>query len=357
VTENFAKISAAVGGSDADAVLITSAENRFYAAGFRSTAGELVITGDSAALFIDSRYFEEASERIRGAEVFLSRRGAEYYAQIDEYLKAHGVKKLGAEEKKLSFDRWNAYAQNLSAELVPGQAVLEKLRAVKSREELAVMVKAQRIAEKAFNELLPQITRDATEKELAGELVCRMIKNGAEDRSFDPIVVSGTHSSVPHGGPRDVKIQPGFLTIDFGALYGGYCSDTTRTLCVGEPTAEMEKVYRVVLDAQAAARAAARPGISGAALDGVARRVIADAGYGEYFTHSLSHGVGIEIHEAPFCGQTSKDIVPAGAVLSDEPGIYIPGRFGVRIEDVLCITEDGCEDITELPRELSVVCG
>ena len=182
-----------------------------------------------------------------------------------------------------------------------------------------------------------------------------MMQNGAEDKSFDPIVVSGKKSSIPHGEAGDEKLSPGFLTIDFGCKYKGYCSDTTRTICIGRPTEEMTRVYQTVLNAQLAGIAAAKAGMTGSELDGVARRVIKEAGYGEYFGHAFSHSLGLDIHEIPTCAPSSHDVLPAGAVISAEPGIYLPGKFGVRIEDVLYITEEGNRNITHLPKELIVL--
>lgn len=354
--DNIKKISEKVRDSGVGAILITSDQNRYYATGFRSSAGSLVVAGDgAAALFIDARYHEEASAKIKGADVICTN-GHQVHELINAFLKEHGVKTLAVEDGKLSYSEYVALQGKIAAEFSAGQSLLTELRMVKSADELDILIRAQRIAEKSYLETISQITPDVTEKEIASELTCRMLKNGAEDKSFDPIVVSGSLSSVPHGKPRDVKLQRGFLTMDFGALYMGYCSDTTRTVAIGEPTEEMTRVYNTVLRAQTEAIAAARAGLTGAELDGVARQVIANAGYGEYFTHSLSHGVGIDIHEAPNCAPSASGVLPAGAVISMEPGIYVKGKYGVRIEDVIWLTDDGCVDITELPKELSVLC-
>ncbi len=354
---NIDKISEKLRKDGFEALFVSSDVNRFYATGFRSSAGEIVITaGGDAALFIDARYFEEASSLIDGAQVILSSSGDSHYAQIGDYLEKHGIKRLAVEEESLTYADYMRYKDKLPVELEGGQKVLTDLRTVKSREELEIMIKAQRIAEKAFEQLLSEITPDMTEREAAAELTCLMLKNGAEDKSFDPIFVSGTQSSIPHGKPRDIKLQKGFLTMDFGAMYMGYCSDTTRTIAIGDPTEEMRKVYDTVLQAQLAAIDYARADMCGKDFDAAARQVIEAAGFGEYFTHSLSHGLGIEVHEAPTSSIRSKDIIPAGAVVSVEPGIYIQGRYGVRIEDVIYVTKDGCENLTELSKELIVIC-
>jgi Xaa-Pro aminopeptidase len=183
-----------------------------------------------------------------------------------------------------------------------------------------------------------------------------MLHYGASDMSFDPIVVSGPNGSLPHGVPSEKAIQSGeFVTMDFGCVYQGYCSDMTRTVAVGSVTEEMRTVYQTVLDAQAAGIAAAHAGATGKAVDGAAREVIAAAGYGKYFGHSFGHGVGVEIHESPNASPTNEKSLPAGAVISAEPGIYLPGKLGVRIEDVIVLTEDGCRDITLAPKELLIL--
>lgn len=351
---NVKKISAAVKAGGAGAIFVTSEQNRYYATGFASSAGELIICGDGhAALFIDARYFEEASRSITEVEVVRSNEKP-VYELMNGYFKEHGVTKLAVEEGSLSYAAYTSLQAKLEPEFVPGQTLLRDLRAVKSDEEMDILIEAQRIAERAFENTLKLMRPDMTEKELAAELTCQMLKAGAQDKSFDPIVVSGALSSVPHGKPRDVKLQRGFLTMDFGALYKGYCSDTTRTVAIGKPTEEMVKVYDTVLNAQLEAIKAARAGMTGKELDGAARAVITEAGYGEYFSHSLSHGVGIDIHEYPTCAPRSEAVLKPGNVISMEPGIYIPGHFGVRIEDVIEIREDGCLDLTRLPKELLV---
>ena len=229
-------------------------------------------------------------------------------------------------------------------------------RAVKEDWELDRMRKAQSIADKAFLETLPRIHAGMTELEAQAELIYCMYKNGAQGLSFDPIVVSGPNTSMPHGVAGDRVIREGdFVTMDFGVLYGGYCSDTTRTFAVGFATEEMKQVYNVVLEAQKTAIAMTRAGVTGSEIDGAARKVITDAGYGPYFSHSYGHSLGLEIHENPGIHGNNKEPLPAGVVASAEPGIYIPGKFGVRIEDVTILKEDGCEDITGITRDLLVI--
>ena len=271
---------------------------------------------------------------------------------IDDF----GVVRLGFEEEFLTVAEFSAFDQKLSATFVPCQQAINVLRYVKEDWELDRMRKAQAITDKAFIEVLSRIRAGMTEKELQAELIYCMLKNGADGLAFNPIVVSGPNTSMPHGVPGERKLQDGdFITMDFGAAYQGYCSDMTRTVALGFATEEMKKVYNIVLEAQLAGIAATKAGVPGNAIDGAARKVITDAGYGDCFGHGYGHCLGLEIHEAPNCNLRNDKPMPAGTVSSAEPGIYIPDKFGVRIEDVVILTEDGCIDITRSPKELLIV--
>ena len=218
------------------------------------------------------------------------------------------------------------------------------------------MGRAQKITDEAFSAILEFIRPGMTEREIAARLVYELLRRGGEKVSFDPIVAAGPSGSRPHAVPGDLRVEQGmFITMDFGCKVEGYCSDMTRTVAMGRPTAEMERVYQVVLEAQQAGINAARAGVPGCEVDGAARKVIADGGYGEFFSHSFGHSLGLDIHESPNASPSEKTPIPAGAVVSAEPGIYLPGRFGVRIEDVLVYREEGCEDITASPKELIIL--
>ena len=234
--------------------------------------------------------------------------------------------------------------------------LVDALRAAKDDGEIALMTKAQEITDRAFSEILKFIQPGMTEQEIAAKLQYDMLRFGAEKMSFDPIVVSGPNGSLPHGIPSAKQVQQGeFITMDFGCKYGGYCSDMTRTVALGEPTGEMRKVYQTVLEAQLAGIAVTKAGVPGKSIDAAARKVIEDAGYGEYFGHGYGHSLGIEIHESPNANTREETLLPVGAVVSAEPGIYLPGKFGVRIEDVTVLTADGCMVLTKSPKELIIL--
>ena len=235
-------------------------------------------------------------------------------------------------------------------------AAINFFRRKKSEEEKNCILKAQAIAEKAFDHILGFISTEKTEKDIALELDFFMLRNGAEATSFDTIAVSGANSSMPHGVPSDKKICNGdFITLDYGAVINGYHSDMTRTVAVGSVSTKMAEVYETVLNAQLASLASLRDGISGIDADKAARDIIANAGYGEFFGHGTGHGVGIEIHEEPRLSPKSDKILCKGDVVTVEPGIYLPGEFGVRIEDMAFITENGYENLTKSPKNLIII--
>ena len=343
-------------GEEADGLLLTSRYSRHYGAEFDIAEGIAIVTASGCRYFTDPRYIESAQMNIKGFEVLVVDREHSYTQRLNDAIADFGVTKLGYEEHYLTVEEFRDFEQKLNASLVPMHKKIYGFRAVKEDWELDRMRKAQSIADKAFLEVLPRIHAGMTELEAQAELIYCMYKNGAQGLSFDPIVVSGPNTSMPHGVAGDRVIREGdFVTMDFGVLYGGYCSDTTRTFAVGFATEEMKQVYNVVLEAQKTAIAMTRAGVTGSEIDGAARKVITDAGYGPYFSHSYGHSLGLEIHENPGIHGNNKEPLPAGVVASAEPGIYIPGKFGVRIEDVTILREDGCEDITGITRDLLVI--
>ena len=338
------------------ALLLTGPLDRLYAGGFETSDGAVLILPDRAFFITDSRYIEAAREKVTDAEVLLCTAENRDMDIVKKLLADAGVTRAGAQDESLSYSEWQRVQMKLGVELVPAQSVTISLREIKEQYEIDSIIAAQRIAEGALDYVLGFIKPGLTEKDVSAELEYRMTKGGAEGLAFETICVAGTGSSRPHGVPGAYELQKGdFITMDFGCKINGYCSDMTRTVALGEPSDEMKKVYDVVLRAQKAGCEAARPGVIGRDLDKVARDVIAGAGYGEYFGHSLGHSVGLYIHESPNASPKEDRPLPAGTVVTCEPGVYIPGRFGVRIEDMLHITENGSENLTKAEKELIVL--
>ncbi len=340
---------------EVDGLLLTSRYSRHYGAEFDIAEGVAIVTKAGCRYFTDSRYIESAQRDLKGFEVLCVDKIG-YNKLLNDAIADFGVTVLGYEENYLTVAELMGYEKNLNAKLVPYNKAISSFRGVKEAWELDLMRKAQDITDKAFAEVITRLKAGMTELELQAELIYCLYKNGATGLAFDPIVVSGPNTSLPHGVAGERVICEGdFVTMDFGASYIGYCSDMTRTVAVGFATEEMEKIYNTVLEAQLAGLAASKAGVPGKDIDGAARKVITDAGYGEYFGHGYGHSLGLEIHEAPNPNVRNEDGMPLGAVASAEPGIYLPGKFGVRIEDCCVFLEDGIEILTKSPKNLIIV--
>lgn len=342
--------------TDVDALLLAGRVNRMYAAQYGIAEGVCVITRDEAFYFTDGRYIEAAQNNLEDFTALIVDREHPYTDRINDVIAKYTVKTLGFEDAELTYAEYQRYSAKLHAVLVPYQDKLDAPRAAKEPWELERMRAAQKVTDKVFAELLDVIHAGMTEKELEAELIYRLYKYGAEEPSFDPIVISGPNTSLPHGvaGQRELAYGD-FVTMDFGARVDGYCADMTRTVALGFVTEEMATVYDTVLKAQLAGIAATHAGVSGKAVDAAARAVIDAAGYGKYFVHSYGHGLGIRIHEEPYANLAGEKPLCAGAVVSAEPGIYLPGKFGVRIEDVTVITDEGTENLTRSPKKLIIL--
>ena len=340
-----------------DAVVIGSDVGRFYFLGFPSSAGTLVITKEKNYFIIDSRYIEIAKRSVKDCEVILE---GSRFSQMAKIFEEHGAKKIGFETGYMSCEEYLIMKNKLtdfefvlSNELTD---IIRKQRAIKTPEEIASIKKAQKITDDAFSHILKFIKPGLTEKEIALELEFYARKNGAEAVSFDFIVVSGKNSSLPHGVPSSKKIENGdFVTMDIGVKVDGYCSDMTRTVAVGFATDEMKKVYATVLEANLRAERIAKAGMLCSDIDASARDYIASMGYGDCFGHGLGHSVGIEIHEDPRFSPKCHDVFEENMIITVEPGIYLEGKFGVRIEDMIIGEKDGCEIITKSPKELIIL--
>lgn len=337
--------------------IITSDANRQYVTGFKSSAGTVLITKNESFLFIDSRYFEKASSIIKHLKVVLLK---DFYKEIKKILAEKKIDFLYIETSNLSLAEYNRFCQKLSPITVSGDDKMDNLltefRTVKDSGEIECIKEAQKITDKAFNHILDFIKEGKTEIEIALELEFFMRKNGSEGVAFDTIAVSGKNSSLPHGVPTEKEVEEGdFITMDFGASVGGYCADMTRTVAVGFLSEKQEEVYETVLAAQMKALSVIMTGVKGCDVDAAARNVIRDKGYGEYFGHALGHSLGLLVHESPSCSPKSDAVLKSGMFMTVEPGIYIPEQFGVRIEDLVLLTDSVPENITKSPKGLIIL--
>ena len=337
----------------AEAYLVTKKENKYYLSMFHSTSFELIITEDRNYIVTDFRYAEAAQDLEPVYEVI--RTDNNY--KLTDFLKELRLNVLALEYSHTSVASWNRLQEELpETHLDNFDGVTERIRCIKDAAELEATKKAEHIGDQAFEYILGVIRPGISEKEIALRLELKMRELGASGLSFDTICVSGVRSSMPHGEPSDKLIEKGdFVTMDFGCVYEGYCSDMTRTVAVGSVTEKQKLVYETVLAAQQAAAEVMRAGARASDVDKAARDLIDQAGFQGCFGHSLGHGTGLEIHEMPYASPVSKDILQAGMTLTDEPGIYIPGEFGVRVEDLCTITENGIINLTESKKELIIL--
>lgn len=341
----------------ADCALITSDISRRYFTGMKSSAGIVLAFKDCSYLLIDFRYIEKARNTVKGCEVIEQENLTE---QITELMKKHNAETIAVESTDMTLSRMALFEKKLSDfTFIKNNELsdnITEMRIIKTADEIEKIRTAQRIAEKAFDEVLNFIRPGVTERDIALFLDDRMLKGGAEAISFDTIALCGKNTSMPHGVPLDYQVKNGdFVLMDFGAVYDGYHSDMTRTICVGNPSEKMESVYNIVLDAQLEALKTVRSGLVCSELDKSARDIIDAAGYKEYFGHSLGHGVGLEIHEAPTASSKSDTILRENMVVTVEPGIYLSGEFGVRIEDFVVVTENGCENLTKCSKKMIIL--
>ena len=351
------KLRAAMAEKGFDAVIITSEVNQRYITGFNFQDGLVLVTASRAVLITDFRYIE-AAKASKAAGVFeIITPDKRHSTVVAEIVKDCGGKVAAVEEAKISLSGYEAFKAALEGCEVKGgaSAIIDGLREFKDADEIASTAKAQDIADAAFKHIIEFIKPDMTEIDVALELEFFMRAHGAESTAFDTIAVSGKASSLPHGEPRNVQLEKGFLTMDYGAKIDGYCSDMTRTIVIGKADNEMKRLYNTVLEAQLAALAAAKPGALCREMDKIARDIIDNAGYKGTFGHSLGHGVGMYIHEAPGLSQrvmpADRKLTP-GHIVTVEPGIYISGKYGCRIEDMIAITETGIRNFTHSPKEL-----
>lgn len=333
--------------------IITSEVAQSYLTGFDFSDGYVVVTEGKCYLVTDFRYVEAAKDEVfDGVEVVLAKKGT--FSTATDIILSENCKKLAFEEKNVSFSEYERLKKVLSeVELIPlASETLSSLMAIKDEDEILKIAEAQEITDRAFTHILSVIDRNMTEIDVALELEYFMKKEGADGLAFDIISVSGNASAMPHGVPRNKKLEAGFLTMDFGAKKGGYASDMTRTVVLGKADGEMRRLYDTVLLAQETALSILCAGVECSFADKTARDIIDKAGYEGLFGHSLGHGVGRYIHEAPSLSSRSNEVLKAGNIVTVEPGIYIEGKYGLRIEDMVEITENGIRNFTKSPKEL-----
>lgn len=337
-----------------DAFLVTNMYNIHYLAKFTGSTGLILITQEKAYFITDFRYTEQAATEAVGFEI-IKNEGL-IYKEVAKIIARDGIKNLAFEENDVSYALYKQLTELIDAELQPLSNVVEKIREVKSDEEIEIIQKAVEITEKAYDYILGFVKAGVTEIELANKLDFYMRKLGASGVSFDTIVASGVRSAMPHGVASDKVIEEGdMVTIDFGCIYNGYVSDMTRTFAVGDPGVKLKEVYEVVYQANLKVTEAAKAGVTGAELDAIARDYITQHGYGDQFGHSTGHGIGLEVHEGPSISSKNDEPLVVNNIITNEPGIYLPGLGGVRIEDDLVITEDGNRNLMTSSKELIIL--
>lgn len=353
--ERVARLRALLSQTNGDAILVTNPVNRRYLTGFTGSAGVVLVSRSHAALVTDFRYRDQAPQQAIGFKVI--EHGQSQNATVAEVLKNWGVATLLFEETNVTFAAYKALEKAFApVKLEPAGGLVEQLRMIKDEGEIAIMQEAAELADRAFSHILGFLKPGIKETDVALELEVFMRAHGATSSSFDTIVASGERSALPHGVASDRVIGKNeFVKLDFGAYYKGYCSDITRTVVVGTPTDKHREIYGIVLEAQLHALENLAPGMTGKEADALTRDIITRYGYGDCFGHSTGHGLGMDIHEAPRLAVTGDTVLTPGMTVTVEPGIYLPGFGGVRIEDDVVMTETGIHILTRSPKDLIVL--
>ncbi|MEG0449134.1 MAG: Xaa-Pro peptidase family protein [Lysinibacillus sp.] len=348
------KLRLALQENKIDAILLTNDFSRRYMTGFTGSAGVAIVTQNDAVFITDFRYTEQAAEQIEHYRI--AKHGASIVEEVATQVKAMGVKTLGFEKDSMSYGTFELYKAQVKADLIPVSGLIEKIRLIKTEQEINIIKVACEIADHAFTHILDYIKPGKTELDVSNELEFFMRKQGATSSSFDIIVASGLRSALPHGVATNKVIEKGdFVTLDYGALYNGYISDITRTVAVGDPSEKLVDMYNAVLASQLLAVEKVGPGLTGIEADAIARNYLKEKGYGEAFGHSLGHGIGLEVHEGPGLSFRSETVLEPGMTVTIEPGVYLPGIGGVRIEDDILITEAGNKLLTHSTKELIIL--
>jgi len=341
--------------SKINAYIVQDPINRLYLTGFDSSFGILVLSENSKTFYTDPRYFLAAKENLTGFSV-KSVKAALALEEVAKDLAAAGLKTIGYEDKFLTVAAFKGFKDKLKVfSLKPASSFIDTLRLVKTDEEVAKIKQAQALAEKAFEKLVDWLKPGVTEKEVATQLNIECLKLGADDMAFKSIIAFGENSAIPHHSPTDKKLEKNdLILVDFGVKLNGYNSDMTRTFCIGTPSPKMAEIYEIVLEAQKYALKNIKAGLTATEADSFSREYIKAHGFGEQFSHSLGHGIGLLVHESPFLREKNDDILLPGMVVTIEPGIYLENEGGVRIEDMAVIREDGVENLTSTGKKLSL---
>lgn len=338
------------------AALVTSEVNRRYLSGFASSAGAVLVTKSATRLLLDFRYFEAAQKLVQPPLEVV--RCTRLLDDLNGIFLKENIKSVYIEDEYVTLAKADEYKNAMIPELITSglSDKLRELRLIKTPDEVDKIIKAQRITERAYNEALNYLKPGVTEREIAVELEHLIKLYGGERVAFDLICITGANTSLPHGVPTERKVKDGdFFTFDIGAVYDGYHSDMTRTVAVGSASDEMREIYDIVLTAHMRAQSAIKSGNTAGTVDKAAREYIKSRGYGEYFGHSTGHGVGLDIHEAPTVFRTDGTVLCDGMVITDEPGIYLPGKFGVRIEDMYLVSGNEPSDLADISKELIII--
>lgn len=350
--ERLTKIRKLLIDNQLDGIMIHSPVNRKYLSGFTGSAGILLISQSLAVLLTDFRYIEQAKKQATDF-IIIDYMAEGLYNEINKFIKKENINRLAIEAEKLSYKEYREYNEKLDAQLVPTEKLVENIRKIKDKDEIKRIKQAAAIGDEAFRHILSFLKADISERDIALELEYYMKKHGASDLSFSTIVASGAFSALPHWEPGERKLEVGdFVVMDFGCIYKGYCSDMTRTVVIGKASSRQKEIYDIVFQAQMAALEGLGPFKRGKEIDKIARDYIEMKGYGSCFGHGLGHCVGMEIHENPRLSKNEEEEFLPGMVVTVEPGIYIPDFGGVRIEDLVLITDDGIEILTKSPKEL-----
>ena len=341
---------------DKSAVILENPINIRYLTKKKIDEGFLLLTKENNYLFIDDRYWLDVKEMENIKKVKLTN----FATQINKLLKDMDIKTIFLESQYVTLSKYKRYKEIFLDKEINNSdiidKILEKMRKNKTEEEIKKIKEGQKITDQVFKNILQYIKEGTSEKAIAKKIEDDMISLGGEGKAFDTIVVSGSKTAIPHGKPTDKEIKYGDLvTMDFGVIFDGYCTDMTRTVAVGKIESQGREIYEIVLGAQKEAIKSIKKGLKGKEIDKVGREYINKFGYGKYFTHSLGHGVGLEIHEKPMISNKSEDIIETGNIITIEPGIYVPGKLGVRIEDMILIKDNEIENLTHSDKELIII--